>query len=108
MPKFITIGYGDPKDYDRTPAAIRDAAHGRDAELQRAGAVMGIAGPPVQVRNPEGSGTTTAQGPFMSSPLPIAGFAVIDAASLDEAVKIVSGCPCAVAHGVIEVWPLET
>jgi hypothetical protein len=99
---------GDPKDYDRTPAAIRDAAHGREAELQRAGAVMGIAGPPVQVRNPEGSGTTTAQGPFMSSPLPIAGFAVIDAASLDEAVKIVSGCPCAVAHGVIEVWPLET
>jgi hypothetical protein len=108
MPKFITVGYGDREGYDRTPAAIRDAAHARDAELQKAGALMGTAGAPVQVRNPDGSGTTVAQGPFMSSPLPIAGFAVIEASSLDEAIKMVSGCPCAVAHGVIEVWPLKT
>jgi hypothetical protein len=108
MAKFITIGYGDRQGYDRTPASIREAAHARDAKLQKAGAVMGIAGKPVQVRNAEGSGTTTAEGPFMSSPLPVAGFAIVDAASLDEAIEMVSGCPCAVAHGVIEVWPLET
>jgi hypothetical protein len=108
MPKFITIGYGDRQGYDRTSAPIREAAHARDAELQKTGAVMGIAGKPVQVRNAEGSGTATAEGPFMSSPLPVAGFAIVDASSLDEAIKMVSGCPCAVAHGVIEVWPLET
>ena len=107
MPKFITIGYGDRQGYDRTSPAARDAAHARDAELQAAGAVMGVAGKPVQVRNPEGTGTKTAQGAFMSAPLPIAGFALIEAANLDEAIKMVSGCPCAVAHGVIEVWPLE-
>jgi hypothetical protein len=28
---------------------------------------------------------------------------VIDAANLDEAIKLVSGSPCAVAHGFIEV-----
>jgi hypothetical protein len=68
---------------------------------------MGIAGTPVQVRNPEGGNVETKTGPFMSSALPVAGFAVIEAASLAEAVKIVSQTPCAVAHGVVEVWPLE-
>jgi len=36
-----------------------------------------------------------------------AGFAVIDAASLAEAVEIASRAPRAVAHGVVEVWPLQ-
>ena len=43
----------------------------------------------------------------MSSSLPVAGFAVIEAADLAEAIEIVSRTPCAVAHRVVEVWPLE-
>ena len=35
MPKFVTIGYGDREGYDRTPAAIRDAAHAHDATLRK-------------------------------------------------------------------------
>jgi hypothetical protein len=106
MPKFITIGYGDRAGYDRTPTAVRDAAHAHDAALRAEGALMGIAGSPVQVRNPEGTHVETTDGPFMSSALPIAGFAVIDAVDLAEAIKKVSQAPCAVAHGVVEVWPL--
>ena len=34
------------------------------------------------------------------------GFAVIEADSLEEAVGLVSQTPCAVAQGVVEVWPL--
>ncbi|KQW34820.1 MULTISPECIES: YciI family protein [unclassified Ensifer] len=107
MPKFITIGYGDPADYDRTPKSARDAAHAQDAKLRSDGAVMGIAGEPVQVRNPDAHGVETRDGPFMSSALPIAGFAIIEAADLSEAIKKVSCVPCAVAHGVVEVWPLK-
>jgi len=43
----------------------------------------------------------------MHSSLPVAGFAVAEAATMAEAVEIVSRTPCAVAHGVVEVWPLE-
>lgn len=43
----------------------------------------------------------------MRADLPVAGFAVIEAASLEEAADLVSGTPCAVAQGVVEVWPLE-
>ena len=107
MPKFVTIGYGDRDGYDRTPQFVRDAAHAQDARLVSEGALVGIAGQPVQVRNPEAAGVQTQDGPFISSDLPIAGFAVIEAASLEEAIEKVSQVPSAVAHGIVEVWPLK-
>ncbi|MEZ2409026.1 transcription initiation protein [Bosea sp. RCC_152_1] len=107
MPKFVTIGYGDRAGYDRTPQPIGDAAHAQDTKLRSEGAVMGIASAPVQVRNPEARGVETLDGPFMSSALPIAGFAIIEAADLVDAIEKVSQVPCAVAHGVVEVWPLK-
>jgi hypothetical protein len=106
MPKFVTIGYGDEAGYQRTPAAVRDAAHRHDAKLVAAGALMGIAGKPVQVRNPEDRGTETTDGPYLRAALPIAGFGIIEAATLEQAIELASKSPCAVAHGVIEVWPL--
>ena len=44
---------------------------------------MGIAGSPVQVLNPDVTGVETYDGPFMAATLPIASFAVIEAASVD-------------------------
>ena len=51
---------------------------------------MGIAGQPMQVRNPDGEGVDAKAGPFLRSDLPIAGFAVIAASTLEEAVSLVS------------------
>ena len=107
MPKFVTIGYGDEAGYDRTPRPVRDAAHAHDASLPQGGAVMGRAGTPVQVRNPDATSVRTAEGAFLTAALPVAGFGIIQAATLQEAVETASHTPCAVAHGVIEVWPLE-
>src|SRR5262245_3158501 len=108
MAKFITIGYGDQAGYDRTDPAVRDEAHAHDARLRGRGVDMGVAGAPVQVRNHDAAGVTTQDGPYLRSELPLAGFSVIEAASLTEAVEIASHSPCAVAHGVVEIWPLES
>ncbi len=108
MPKFVTIGYGDEAGYNRTPAAVRNAAHAHDAELVKHGALMGIAGTPVQVRNPDAAGVETSAGSYMRSDLPIAGYGILEADTLEEAIELASKSPCAVAHGVIEVWPLQT
>jgi hypothetical protein len=107
MPKFVTIGYGDREGYDRTNQSVRDAAHAHDNLLRESGVLMGIAKYPVQVRNHDSASVQTKNGPYMASQLPVAGFAVIEAPTMAEAVKIVSQTPCAVAHGVVEVWPLE-
>lgn len=107
MPTFVTIGYGNQEGYDSTPETIRNAAHAHDAKLQENGVLMGVAGSPLQVRNTDASGIETADGPFMISSLPLAGFAIIEAANIAEAIKLVAETPCAVAHGVVEVWPLN-
>ena len=108
MATFITIGYGDRDGYERTDPAVRDAAHAHDERVRATGALMGIASEPVQVRNHDGAGVRTTPGPYLRSDLPIAGFSVIEAESLEQAVQLAAGSPCAVAQGVIEVWPLET
>jgi hypothetical protein len=108
MPTFVTIGYGDRAGYDQTEPSVRDAAHAHDAQLRTDGAVMGIAGQPVQVRNHDGTGVDTTAGPYLRSDLPVAGFGLIEAPSLAEAIALASKSPCAVAQGVIEVWPLES
>jgi hypothetical protein len=108
MATFITIGYGDAAGYDLVSDECRRAAHARDDELLAAGALMGTAGPPVAVRNPDRAGVRIEPGSYMRSTLPIAGFAVFDAEDLDAAIERVSQTPCAVAHGVVEVWPLAT
>lgn len=106
MAKFVTIGYGDEAGYKQTSPDIRDAAHAHDASLVNAGALVGRAGQPVQVRNPNGAGVQVENAAFMKTALPIAGFAIIEATDIDEAIRMVSKTPCAVAQGVVEVWPL--
>ena len=78
-----------------------------DAQVRGGGAVMGVAGAPVQVRNHDAAGVDSENGPFLQASLPVAGFALIEADSVEEAVETASRTPCAVAHGVVEVWPLE-
>ena len=51
---------------------------------------------------------TNGDGTYLRSELPVAEFSLIEAADLEEAVALVSGTPCAGAHWVVEVWPLET
>jgi hypothetical protein len=103
----VTIGYGDQAGYDRTAPSVRDAAHAHDERMREQGVEMGVAGTPVQVRNHDAAEVTTSDGAFMSAALPVAGFSIIEAATLADAVDIASRTPCAVAHGVVEVWPLR-
>lgn len=106
MPTFLTIGYGDKEGYEATDPKIREDAHLHDAGLVWQGAVVGRAGAPTQVRNPESTGVRSTAGAFLRSDLPVAGFALFEAENLEEAIARVSGTPCAVAHGIVEVWPL--
>ena len=106
MPLFLTIGYGDREGYDRTDPRVRDRAHAHDASLVARGMVGGRTGAPVQVRRPDGGDLRRSPGAFLRADLPVAGMTLLEADDLDHAVELVSWTPCAVAHGVVEVWPL--
>ena len=107
MPTFITIGYGDKAGYERTAPTVRDQAHAHDDRLRETGARIARAGNPTQVRNPEGRGVQLEHGTYMHSELPVAGLMLLEAKNLEHAITLAADTPCAVAHGVIEVWPLE-
>lgn len=107
MPRYLTIGYGERAGYDATPLELRTAAHEHDAQMTRDGAITAILSEPVRVTNKHDEGVHTAPGAFMRSEMPVAGFSLIEAGSLDEAIALVSKTPCAVADGVVEVWPLQ-
>lgn len=107
MPRFIAIGYGDQEGYNRTPKLVRDAAHAHDQALREDGALMGVAASPVQVRNHQGQHVQTQEGSYMTSELPVAGFTVIEAPTMAEVIAMMSETPCAIANGVVEVWPLD-
>lgn len=62
-------------------------------------------GSPTVVRAWEGPVVTSSDA-YATGPAPLAGFSVIEAADLDEAVRLVAETPCAVARGGIEVRPL--
>lgn len=107
METFILVGYGDQQGYDQTSTTVRDTAHAHDAQLRSNGIQMGTAGSPVQVRNHGAESVVTTDGPYLSSELPVAGFGLIKAEDIDDAIAIAAQTPCAVAYGVVEVWPLN-
>jgi hypothetical protein len=48
----------------------------------------------------------TTDAAFAISDLPLAGFGIIEAANLEEAVRLVAQTPCARAKGVVELRPI--
>ena len=83
----------DREGCDRTPEIARTEAHAQDGRPAQAGAVIGMAGRPAQVRNPDGTGFRRIDGPFLASALPVAGFAMIEADDMEDAIRMGSGVP---------------
>jgi hypothetical protein len=50
----------------------------------------------------------STDGTFADSKAPLAGFSIIEAADLDEVIRLVAGTPCARAKGAIEIRPIMT
>jgi hypothetical protein len=44
-------------------------------------------------------------GPFAQSRAPLAGFSIIEANDLSEAIELMSSTPCARAGGAVVIWP---
>ncbi len=59
-----------------------------NSTLATRGALIGMAGAPIQVRDHDDAGVHTQAGAFLHSDLSIAGFTVIEGADMDEAVKL--------------------
>jgi hypothetical protein len=105
--KFLCLAYGAEKDWNSLSKDKQADLLAQDDRLRARGDLTFAVAPPTCVRAWEGSPVTTP-GPYARAELPLAGFGLIEASDLEEAIALVAKTPCAVARGVVEVWPIRS
>lgn len=103
--KFLVLAYGAEEDWRALSEEQRSQLLAQDDVLRGRGDTVAALGPATTVRTWDAA-QPVRQGAFMTSPVPLAGFGVIEAGDLAEAVALVGRTPCAVAKGAVEVRPL--
>ncbi len=104
--KYLVLAYGDEKDWKVLSKREQDALLAQDEVMRKRGDIVAAVQPTAtMVRAWDGIPATT-DGTFAISDLPLAGFGIIEAANLEEAVRLVAQTPCARAKGVVELRPI--
>jgi hypothetical protein len=104
--KFLCLAYGDEKDWNVLTKKEQDEMLAQDEVVRKRGALMAaVQTKTTTVRAWDGKPITT-DGTFADSKAPLAGFSIIEAADLDEVIRLVAGTPCARAKGAIEIRPI--
>jgi len=104
--KYLVLAYGHERDWKALTKRERDELLLQDEVLRdRGDLVAALAETATTVRAWEGPPLACA-GPFSVSLLPLAGFGIIEAADLDEAIRLVAKTPCARARGAVELRPI--
>ena len=104
--KYLCLAYGAEADWKALSKKEQEALLAQDQALRERGAQMSAVKLEVTtVRAWEGVPTVTA-GPFAHPKVPLAGFSILEAKDLDEAIRLVADTPCARAKGAIEIRPL--
>jgi hypothetical protein len=106
--KFLCLAYGLEADWLGLTRREQEELLAQDQVLRdRGGLVAALGEGATTVRSWDGPALAT-EGVFAVAPLPLVGFSVVEAADLDEAIRLVEGTPCARARGAIELRPIAT
>jgi hypothetical protein len=108
--KFLCLAYGRAEDWQTLTAMEQTEVLAQDDRLRERGDFLAAVQAKVTtVTNWEGKLVTKDQ-PYSSLSLPPAGFPIIEAADVEEVIRLVANSPCARAKGAIEIrpfWDLE-
>lgn len=104
--KYLCLAYGAEADWKVLTDEEQDELLAQDEVIREKGALMAaVETTVVTVRAWDGKPTTTTAA-FADSKVPLAGFSIIEAADLDEVIRLVADTPCARAKGAIEIRPI--
>lgn len=103
--KYLCLAYGDEKDWKALSQSEQEALLAQDEVLRKRGDMVAPVGECTTVRTINDE-VSTSRSPFARAQAPLAGFTLIEARDLDEAIALVSGTPCAQAKGAVEIWPV--
>jgi hypothetical protein len=103
--KFLCLAYGDEAGWNALSEAERQQMLAADQVIRDRGNLVSAVRQEVRtVRNWNRERVVT-QHAYAQHALPLAGFSVIEAASIEEVIDLVAETPCARAGGYIEVRP---
>jgi hypothetical protein len=104
--QYLCLAYGSEKDWKALRDDEQDALLAQDEVLRQRGALVAAVDLHVKtVRSPAGIPIST-DGAFAKSGAPLAGFCILEARDLEEAIDLVAQTPCARANGAIELRPI--
>jgi hypothetical protein len=104
--KFLCLAYGSEADWNVLPRQQQEELLAQDEVLRRRGDLVGALGDDVTVVQAWEGTPQTSNNPVSLARWPLAGFGIIEAADVDEAVRLVANTPCARAGGAIELRPI--
>ena len=104
--KFLCLAYGDEDGWNSLSESEQQEVLAQDAVILDRGNLMAAVQTKVtSVKNWDENLEVTDE-PWAQPPLPLAGFSVIEAESLEEVIELVKNTPCPRARGFVEIRPL--
>ena len=105
--KFLCLAYGDEKAWNALSKKEQDRLLSQDDMLRKRGDVVAAVDQAAKtVTAWEGTPMVTDSA-FSISRLPLAGFYIVEASDINEAIQLIANTPCARAKGAIEVRAIE-
>ncbi len=106
--KYLCLAYGAEDDWNALTSQEQVGLLAQDEVLRRKGVLMAAVQTTVTTVTTGDGKPTASGGVFASSRVPLAGFSIIEAADINEVIRMVSGTPCARAKGAIEIRPISS
>jgi hypothetical protein len=104
--KFLCLAYGAEKDWLDLTEHQQEEYLANDKVLRDRGATMAAVQNNVTTVSAWDGKPKTVPMSFAQSSVPLAGFSIIEAVDIEEAVLLVANTPCSRAKGAIEIRPL--
>jgi hypothetical protein len=104
--KYLCLAYGAEADWKALDEKEQTELLAHDEVIRKRGALMAAVEPIVTTVRARDGKTVAVQGSIAHSDAPLAGFSVIEAADIDEVIRLVANTPCARANGAIEIRPI--
>ena len=105
--KYLILAYGRSEDWQKLTKSEQQSLLAQDDVLRNRGDFVAAVKPTATTVRAWDGTPTTITGPFADSKAPLAGFGIIEAADLNEAIRLVTNTPCARAGGAVEIRPID-
>jgi hypothetical protein len=101
--RFLCLAYGDGEDWAELSDREQQELLAQDARLLERGDMVAAVDPEGMVVRAWGGKVELGAAPFARGDAPLAGFAIVEADTLEDAIALVKDTPCARAKGAIEL-----